>query len=76
MNLPYLSLPLNGDPLDTEALDRFAYDIHQTHARGLGRTFSGRGAQPLVPAHAGQQPLVPLRRSREGAAIATVSSLS
>jgi hypothetical protein len=41
MNLPYLSLALNGEPLDTEALDRFAYDIHEIHARGVGKSFEG-----------------------------------
>jgi hypothetical protein len=36
LNLPYLVLALNGDPLDTEALDRFAYDIHEAYERGKG----------------------------------------
>jgi activator of 2-hydroxyglutaryl-CoA dehydratase/predicted nucleotide-binding protein (sugar kinase/HSP70/actin superfamily) len=26
---PYVSIALNGDPMDTEVLDRFAFDIHQ-----------------------------------------------
>lgn len=38
MNLPYLVLALNGDPIDTEALDRFAYDLHETHRRKLGKS--------------------------------------
>ncbi len=34
--LPYLSIPLNGDPLDPELLDRFAFDVHELH-RGVPR---------------------------------------
>jgi activator of 2-hydroxyglutaryl-CoA dehydratase/predicted nucleotide-binding protein (sugar kinase/HSP70/actin superfamily) len=29
--IPYLCVPLNGDPIDTELLDRFAYDIREQH---------------------------------------------
>jgi predicted nucleotide-binding protein (sugar kinase/HSP70/actin superfamily) len=29
--IPYLCIPLNGDPIDSEILDRFAYDIRQQH---------------------------------------------
>lgn len=29
--IPYLCIPLNGDPIDTELLDRFAYDIRERH---------------------------------------------
>jgi len=32
--LPSLTLPLNGDPMDPEILDRFAFEIHERHARG------------------------------------------
>ena len=35
--LPYLSIPLNGDPLDTELLDRFAFDVRESY-RGLRHT--------------------------------------
>jgi predicted nucleotide-binding protein (sugar kinase/HSP70/actin superfamily) len=28
MKLPYLSIAYNGDPMDEEAIDRFAYDVH------------------------------------------------
>jgi hypothetical protein len=38
MYLPYLVLALNGDPIDTEALDRFAYDLHEQHRRKLGKS--------------------------------------
>jgi predicted nucleotide-binding protein (sugar kinase/HSP70/actin superfamily) len=31
--IPYLSVPLNGDPIDTELLDRFAYDIRERFNR-------------------------------------------
>ncbi|MBI2390839.1 MAG: CoA activase [Deltaproteobacteria bacterium] len=34
MKLPYLSLGFNGDPLDTEAVDRFAYDVHEACSHG------------------------------------------
>ena len=69
MSLPYLSIPLNGDPLDTEALDRFAYDIHEVHARGEGRGFPSLGQDHLVGSARKPEPLVKLRRSREGAAL-------
>jgi predicted nucleotide-binding protein (sugar kinase/HSP70/actin superfamily) len=43
-DLPYLSIPVNGDPIDPEPLDRFAYDIRER--------FMGRGVRtaslPLV----------------------------
>ena len=74
MNLPYLSVALNGDPLDTEALDRFAYDIHEAHRRGAGEALGGV-TQKLRVARAGgadaapSAPLVPLRRSRDGGAL-------
>jgi hypothetical protein len=32
-NVPYLAIDVNGDPIDTELLDRFAYDIHHAHER-------------------------------------------
>lgn len=38
MNLPYLVLAINGDPIDTEALDRFVYDLHESHRRKLGKS--------------------------------------
>jgi activator of 2-hydroxyglutaryl-CoA dehydratase/predicted nucleotide-binding protein (sugar kinase/HSP70/actin superfamily) len=64
MNLPCLVLALNGDPLDTEALDRFAYDLHEGHRRGLGRSL-GVIAPSLwriersTPLHAHESGLVP-----------------
>jgi hypothetical protein len=37
-DLPYLSLAVNGDPIDPEVLDRFAYDIRERSAgQGIGR---------------------------------------
>jgi predicted nucleotide-binding protein (sugar kinase/HSP70/actin superfamily) len=39
MPLPCLSISVNGDPIDTEALDRFAYDIYEGHRRGMARNF-------------------------------------
>ncbi len=65
VNLPYLVFELNGDPIDTEALDRFAYDIHEAHRRGLGKEFGavlGRGGTDArVPDHSHAEKLVPLR---------------
>ena len=70
MNLPYLVLALNGDPLDTEALDRFAYDIHEAHRRGLGRDLGTvlhrMGGTDARPSAAKDDPtLVPLRLSAD-----------
>lgn len=70
MNLPYLVFELNGDPIDTEALDRFAYDIHEAHRQGLGKEFGavlGRGGTDArVPDHAYDDKLVPLRVPSQG----------
>ncbi len=73
MNLPYLVLALNGDPLDTEALDRFAYDIHEAHRRGLGRdlgtVFHRMGGTDARPSAVKDDPtLVPLRLSADDGA--------
>ncbi|HOT12177.1 MAG TPA: acyl-CoA dehydratase activase-related protein, partial [Polyangiaceae bacterium] len=69
MNLPYLVLALNGDPLDTEALDRFAYDIHESHRRGLGRdlgtVFKNMGVDNRLSITADDPTLVPLRLSAD-----------
>jgi predicted nucleotide-binding protein (sugar kinase/HSP70/actin superfamily) len=70
MNLPYLVLALNGDPLDTEALDRFAYDIHEAHRHGLGRdlgtVFHRMGGTDARPSAVKDDPtLVPLRLSAD-----------
>jgi predicted CoA-substrate-specific enzyme activase len=69
MRLPYLSIPLNGDPLDLEALDRFAYDIHAAHRRGHGARMPSLRPEHLVAAPPAAAPLVPLRRSRDGGAL-------
>jgi hypothetical protein len=65
MNLPYLVFGLNGDPIDTEALDRFAYDIHEAHRRGLGKELGAvlarGGTDARVPDRSGDDRLVPLR---------------
>lgn len=73
MNIPYLVLALNGDPLDTEALDRFAYDIHEAHRRGLGRdlgaVFQRMGGSDAHASDLSADPtLVPLRLSADGSA--------
>lgn len=70
LNIPYLALSLNGDPLDTEALDRFAYDIHEAHRRGLGRdlgtVFQRMGGTDARPSELTEDPtLVPLRLSAD-----------
>lgn len=78
MNLPYLSVSLNGDPLDTEAVDRFAYDIHEAHRKGLGKDLAsvlsrmGRVASDSVGGTLSTDPnLVTLRRSADGPAVST-----
>ncbi len=37
MKLPYVSIGFNGDPMDEEALDRFAYDVHEAYGHGEAR---------------------------------------
>jgi predicted nucleotide-binding protein (sugar kinase/HSP70/actin superfamily) len=55
-DLPYLSVAVNGDPIDPEVLDRFAYDIRERFAgsglrrRSLRLTL-GDPAGPKRPAH-------------------------
>jgi predicted nucleotide-binding protein (sugar kinase/HSP70/actin superfamily) len=54
MRLPYLSLALNGDPMDVEALDRFAYDLHEARRRGIGKEYGTvvremRGVSGAIP---------------------------
>jgi predicted nucleotide-binding protein (sugar kinase/HSP70/actin superfamily) len=71
MRLPYLSLALNGDPLDIESLDRFAYDIHEAFKRGSGESMEGltsRFGEKHAAANgtAGGPSLVWLRRSKDG----------
>ncbi|MEI7892454.1 MAG: BadF/BadG/BcrA/BcrD ATPase family protein [Myxococcales bacterium] len=39
VQLPYLVLAVNGDPLDPEPLDRFAYDIQDAFQKGKGRAW-------------------------------------
>ena len=34
LRLPYIAVSLNGDPMNVETLDRFAYDIHEAHRQG------------------------------------------
>lgn len=65
-NLPYLVFELNGDPIDTEALDRFAYDIHEVHRRGVGRDLNAvlggfGGTDARVSERGNDTKLVPLR---------------
>jgi hypothetical protein len=54
---------VTGDPIDTEALDRFAYDIHEAHRRGIGKDYGtvlrSFGAAPTGAADS--PTLVPLR---------------
>jgi predicted nucleotide-binding protein (sugar kinase/HSP70/actin superfamily) len=39
--IPYLCIPLNGDSIDTEILDRFSYDIREQHKRSHKSVVSG-----------------------------------
>jgi predicted nucleotide-binding protein (sugar kinase/HSP70/actin superfamily) len=44
---PYVSIALNGDPMDTEVLDSFAFDIHQRfRARIENEAMRGAGGRP------------------------------
>jgi predicted CoA-substrate-specific enzyme activase len=42
MKLPYVSIGFNGDPMDEEALDRFAYDVHEAFVHGGEKAASPR----------------------------------
>ncbi len=69
MPVPCLAISISGDPIDTEALDRFAYDIHEGHRRGVARNFSSilatdRGEGNHEAAGIGA-PLVQLRLGKE-----------
>ena len=44
--IPYLSVAVNGEPIDAEVLDRFAYDIHQNVRRSL--THAGLSMVPRL----------------------------
>jgi len=37
LGIPYLSVSVSGDPVDTEVLDRFAYDIRRSAGRRAER---------------------------------------
>lgn len=37
LGIPYLSIAVTGEPIDTEIIDRFAYDIHQNVRRRVSR---------------------------------------
>ena len=76
MGMPYLSISLNGDPMDTEALDRFAYDIHEAHRKGLGRDLAAVmtrmgsvGREPVLNSQPSHPVLVDLRRSATGPSV-------
>jgi hypothetical protein len=48
MKLPYVSIGFNGDPMDEEALDRFAYDVHEAFVHGAAAAtpkLSGKAKQ-------------------------------
>lgn len=47
--IPYLSVPLNGDPIDTEVIDRFTFDVHELHAGGGRRTMRPVAGPESVP---------------------------
>jgi len=46
MKLPYISIGFNGDPMDEEALDRFAYDVHDAFGHHVARTVPPLAAKP------------------------------
>jgi len=67
-DLPYLGLAVNGDPIDPEVLDRFAYDIRE---RSAGKGKSRRSAPLTLGDSAG-----PKRPLREPARTAVFGPLS
>jgi predicted nucleotide-binding protein (sugar kinase/HSP70/actin superfamily) len=52
LGIPYLSISVNGDPVDTDILDRFAYDIRQLKRQ---RPRAERSL-PLVPGPESERP--------------------
>ena len=46
--LPSLTLPMNGDPLDTAVIDRFVYEVQTQFRRGRTRPGNGRAAHRLL----------------------------
>jgi predicted CoA-substrate-specific enzyme activase len=59
-DLPYLSLAVNGDPIDPEVLDRFAYDIRErARGRGAERRASSLGLGRAARAEVGWRELGP-----------------
>ncbi len=63
-----LALPLNGDPVDAEVLDRFAFEVRQRHA-------SGRKQTPRAEPHTGASPFDAARRSAFVAALRKIPTL-
>jgi predicted nucleotide-binding protein (sugar kinase/HSP70/actin superfamily) len=62
-NVPYLAIDVNGDPIDTELLDRFAYDIHHAHERPSAAQ-KRRVSLPMIgDAHDGQRARLPSWRA-------------
>lgn len=54
VGIPYLSVALNGEPLDTELLDRFTYDIHELVRRRA--THAGLSLMPELDSTTGRAP--------------------
>ncbi len=51
-SFPYLGVAVNGDPVDGEPLDRFAYDVHAAHARLRGGArVPSRPRSSVLPVH-------------------------
>ncbi|MCB9652832.1 MAG: CoA activase [Deltaproteobacteria bacterium] len=59
--LPSLSLSLNGDPIDPEVLDNFAFEIHQRFERRRGRPH--RTPETTAAPSAGTEPQIAATKS-------------
>jgi predicted CoA-substrate-specific enzyme activase len=67
-NVPYVSIGFNGDPMDVEALDRFAYDVREARQRGPGERAPTRlRVKPASPGAARRVhlPLIPTAEAEE-----------
>jgi len=53
-NLPNLTISLNGDPLNTEMLDNFAYEVHERFRHKSGSSSDGTNREPLRSHTAGR----------------------
>lgn len=54
-SFPYLGVAVNGDPVDGELIDRFAYDVHAAHRARKGRWMAPRRLRSsILPVYPGR----------------------